>query len=212
MRYYPINLDVKERRCVVIGGGQVATRKVHNLLRCGAVVTVISPDATQSLQELARAGRIEWKAKPYESDDMGEEVFLVFGTTDNREVNSKVQEDARRIKALCNIADDPETCDFTLPAIVTQGDLTITISTSGKSPALSKRLRTELENHYGPEYAECLKIMGSLRERLLQSGHDPDTHAHLFRLALNKGLVEMIRDCDTDAVNKMLEEVFGGFL
>jgi len=209
MRYYPINLDIKNRICLVVGGGEVATRKVTMLLRCGAEVTVISPQVTDELKELSRNGKIILKEQAYQHTDLNENIFLVFAATDNAEINRQVQNDAENLRILCNIADNPEISHFTLPAVVHQGDLILSISTSGKSPALSRIIRRELEQNFGPEYAECLEILGNIRENLLKKGHDPEAHRKLFRSVLDKGLIKMIKAEDSAGVQALLTEVFG---
>ncbi len=209
MRYYPINLDIKNRVCLVVGGGEVATRKVNMLVRCGAKVTVISPEVTDELKELSSNHKINLNERGYQSSDLNENIFLVFAATDNAKVNRQVQADADHLRILCNIADNPDHSHFTLPAVVNQGDLILSISTSGKSPALSRIIRRELEQSFGPEYAECLRIMGDIRENLLKKGHAPEAHRKLFRSVLDKGLIKMIKAKDSAGVQTLLTEVFG---
>ncbi len=209
MRYYPINLDIKNRVCLVVGGGEVATRKVNMLLRCGAAVRVVSPNVTDELKQLSLNSQINLKERPYQSSDADENIFLIFGATDSADINRLVQADAERLRILCNIADNPDISHFTLPAVVNQGDLILSISTSGKSPALSRIIRRELEQTFGPEYAECLGIMGKIRENLLKKGHDPDSHRKLFRSVLDKGLIKMIKEKDSAGLEALLAEVFG---
>ena len=140
MRYYPVQLDVQNRNCLVVGGGGVATRKVQTLLKCGARVTVVSPDTGSELKELARKGVIVLKTRGYRRSDV-DHMFLVIGATDDRDLNLQIFNDAEALGRLCNIADQPEACNFILPSVVHQGDLVIAISTSGKSPAFAKQLR-----------------------------------------------------------------------
>lgn len=208
MTYYPINLDVRGRRCLVVGGGSVGARKARTLADCGAVVVVISPESDPALKALADAGCVTLKPRPYRSSDLAG-VFLAFAATDNADTNRQVREDARRLSILCNIADRPEDCDFTLPARVVQGDLVITVSTSGKSPALSKQLRKELQKRFGPEYAQALRLLGAVRERLLAAGHDPEGHKHLLRGLLEDGLIRHLQAGRTDAVDILLKETLG---
>jgi precorrin-2 dehydrogenase/sirohydrochlorin ferrochelatase len=208
MRYYPINLDIRQRRCLVVGGGAVATRKVKTLLDCRAIVTVVSPELSAVLQALAQSGRITIKTRPYRSGDL-EGIFLVIGATDDQAVNRKIEIDARRLEKLCNIADQPDKCNFILPAIVKRGDLLIAVSTSGKSPALAKKLRKQLEIQFGEAYAQLLELMGAIRAKLLAAKHEPEAHKHLFERLLDQGLLEMIEDRDLSAVNALLKDVLG---
>ncbi|MGI9569394.1 MAG: precorrin-2 dehydrogenase/sirohydrochlorin ferrochelatase family protein, partial [Desulfobulbia bacterium] len=148
MKYYPIHLDIKNRKCLIVGGGAVGTRKVNTLLKCGAHITVVSPDPTPQLTRLASEKSVTLKMRAYRSDDLTG-MFLVIGATDDEALNRQISEDAERSHILCNIADRPEICNFILPSIVRRGNLVITISTSGKSPALAKHLRQELETQFG---------------------------------------------------------------
>jgi precorrin-2 dehydrogenase/sirohydrochlorin ferrochelatase len=208
MRYYPIYLDVKDRKCLVVGGGAVGTRKVETLLECGAKVTVVSIDASEKLKKLSNSGLIRLKERAFQTDDL-EGVFLVVGATDDEDLNVKVHAAAERRRVLCNIADRPEACNFILPSIVSRGDLTIAISTSGKSPAFAKKLRKQLEAQFGDEYAEFLNLMGAIRKKLLSKGHEPEAHKHLFERLIETDLVQMLKNADTDAINTLLMEVLG---
>lgn len=208
MRYYPINLDVKGRPCLVVGGGFVGERKVNTLLDCGAIVKVVTAEATEALERLASEGRIELILREYQSGDL-EGHFLVIGATDSEEVNQQVTGDAARCSMLCNIADRPESCNFVLPAIVRQGDLVIAISTSNKSPAVARRIRETLEGQFGPEYALLLNLMGAVRRKLLTQGKSPEVHKRLFQQLLDGGLLEMIRDNRIDDADRMLKVMFG---
>ncbi|MGD2096019.1 MAG: bifunctional precorrin-2 dehydrogenase/sirohydrochlorin ferrochelatase [Desulfobacterales bacterium] len=208
MKYYPINLDIKNRNCLVVGGGGVGTRKVITLLDCGARVTVVSPDPAPRLKKLAEKGSIQLKERSYRSDDL-HQMFLVIGATDDENLNRQISKDAERINILCNIADRPEVCNFILPAIVRRGDLAITISTSGKSPALAKRLRLELETQFGEEYADFLRLMGAIRDTLLGQAHEPEAHKALFNQLIDKDLIGLIKAKNSKDINALLHEVLG---
>lgn len=208
MRYYPVSLDIKNRKCLVVGGGGVATRKVATLLDCGAMVTVVSPDVSGKLLALANNNLIVLKKRPYREADL-DGVFLVIGTTDDEELNHQISIDAEKLNMLCNIADRPKVCNFILPAIVNRGDLTISISTSGKSPALAKRLRIELEEQFGNEYAELLRLMGAIRKKLLSQKHEPEAHKQLFEQLIGSGLLDMISGNRKDEIDSLLCEVLG---
>lgn len=208
MKYYPVNLDIRNRKCLVVGGGAVGTRKVMTLLDCGAKVTVVSTDVAEKLQELSDSDIIKLEKRPFQISDL-DEMFLVIGATDNQEINKEIHSEAERLGILCNIADRPEDCNFILPAIVNRGDLIIAISTSGKSPAFAKKMRKDLEKEFGTEYAEFLKLMGEIRNKLLSEDHEPEAHKHLFEQLIKRDLVEMIKDRDIAAVNSLLFEILG---
>jgi precorrin-2 dehydrogenase/sirohydrochlorin ferrochelatase len=208
MRYYPVQLDIRGRSCLVVGGGVVGTRKVETLLTCGAQVTVVSPAATEPLRGLAAEGAITLSLRDYASEDLSGK-FLVIGATDDEALNRRISADAEGRQILCNIADRPEVCSFILPAILQRGDLTITVSTSGKSPAFAKRLRRTLAAQYGPEYAAFLDLMGAIRQRLLAQAHAPDAHKPLFEALIDSDLPALIRANQRDAINGLLEKVLG---
>ena len=166
MQYYPVFLDVRNRSCLVVGGGRVGTRKVKTLMDCGARVTVISPEVTDELAGLAARPAILLKRRAYRNSDL-DDVFLVIGATDDEDLNQRIHQDAESRGKLCNIADQPRRCNFILPSIINQGDLTIAISTAGRSPAFAKFLRRRMKKQFGPEYGAMLALMGAIRERLL---------------------------------------------
>ena len=208
MRYYPIQLDVQGRRCLVVGGGGVGTRKVDTLLSCGARVTVVSLKVTDGLRRLSACGAIRLWERAYAASDL-EGIFLVNGATDDEELNRRVSADAAALNILCNIADRPEKCNFILPAVVQRGDLVLTVSTSGKSPALAKKLRHELERQFGEEYAVLLKLMGAIRKRLLAEAHAPEAHKPFFEKIVHSDILTWIRDGRLQEVNRLLTEILG---
>jgi len=208
MKYYPVNLDIRNRKCLVVGGGAVGTRKVMTLLDCGAKVIVVSNEVTQQVFELADNGSIVLKNRPFQISDL-HKMFLVIGATDNPELNRQIHSEAERLGMLCNIADRPEVCNFILPAIVNRGDLIIAISTSGKSPAFAKKIRKDLEKEFGTEYEEFLKLMGRIRNKLLSQDHEPEVHKPLFENLIQRNLVKMIKDRDIAAVDSLLFEILG---
>ena len=186
----------------------MGTRKVKTLLECGAKVTVVSPDVSGQLLEFVDNGLIVLEKRLYRETDLNG-MFLVIGTTDDEKLNRQISMDAENLNMLCNIADRPEVCNFILPSIVNRGDLTISISTSGKSPALAKKLRIELEEQFGNEYAELLRLMGALRKKLLSQKHEPEAHKQLFEQLIKRGLLDMICGNRKDKIDSMLHEVLG---
>lgn len=209
MRYYPVHLDIRNRKCLVVGGGDVGERKVSTLLDCGGVVTVVSPSVTASLRKLAEGGRITLHMRAYRTTDLVG-MFIVIGATDDEVLNLKIYKDAGEQKVLCNIVDQPEACNFILPSIVHRGALVITVSTSGKSPAFARKLRLDLEKRFGMEYAEFLDLMGAVRYKLLNSGHELQDRKDRFEALIAGGLAELIRKQDKAGINRLLDEVLGG--
>jgi precorrin-2 dehydrogenase/sirohydrochlorin ferrochelatase len=155
-------LRLKGRRCVVVGGGEVGLEKVEGLLACDADVTLVAPRAIEPLQELASERSIRWEQREYRADDL-EGTFIVIAATSDTDANIRVYEDAERRAMLVNVVDVPPLCNFILPAIVRTGPLAIAISTAGASPALAKRMKREISDMFGTEYARLAEILNDAR-------------------------------------------------
>jgi precorrin-2 dehydrogenase/sirohydrochlorin ferrochelatase len=136
-------------------------------------------------------------------------MFLVIGATDDESLNHQVSKDAEQAHILCNIADRPEVCNFILPSIVHRGDLVITVSTSGKSPALAKRLRKQLETQFGQEYADFLLLMGAIRKKLLAQAHEPEAHKDLFHKLIESNILNLMHAGQKEDVNMLLYKILG---
>ena len=180
----------------------------ERLMECGARVTVVSPNPTPQLNRLASEGSVTLKKRAYRSDDLTG-MFLVIGATDDESLNRQISKDAEQAHILCNIADRPEVCNFILPSIVRRGDLVITISTSGKSPALAKHLRQKLETQFGREYADFLLLMGAIRQKLLSQAHEPEVHKALFNQLIDSDLIELMQAGKTEEINSLLYTILG---
>jgi precorrin-2 dehydrogenase/sirohydrochlorin ferrochelatase len=162
--YFPAFLDLRDRPCLVVGGGPVGERKVGDLLRCGARVTVVSPRLTPDLATLAAAGRIAHRPRPFRRADV-RGAALVIAATGVPAVDAAVAAEARRRRALVNVVDRPAECDFILPSVLRRGGLQIAVSTGGRSPALAREIRKRLERVIGPEYADLVERVGRERKR-----------------------------------------------
>jgi precorrin-2 dehydrogenase / sirohydrochlorin ferrochelatase len=156
--FYMACLDLSGRRCVVVGGGAVGYEKAAGLAACGAAVTVVSPELEPSFAEL----EVEWRQGRYRRSDL-HGAFLVIAATSDRSVNERVSRDAEARGMLCNVADVPELCNFILPAVHREGSIAVAVSTGGASPALAKRLRSQIAELVGPEHAELAEELRSLR-------------------------------------------------
>jgi len=161
--FYIACLKLKGRRCLVVGGGDVGLEKVEGLLVCGAAVTLIAPVAHPELEALAAEGSIEWERRPYAGAADLEGAFMAIAATDDSEVNIGVFDDAEKRAMLVNVVDVPPLCNFILPAIVRTGPLAIAISTAGASPALAKRMKREIAELFGEEYARLAVILNEAR-------------------------------------------------
>ena len=161
--FYIACLKLSGRRCLVVGGGEIGLEKVEGLLACDGEVTVIAPDATTELRELAGEGSIRWEQRQYAGAGDLEGVFMVIAATDDTDVNIRIYDDAERRAMLVNVVDVPPLCNFILPAIIRTGPLAIAISTAGASPALAKRIRDEIADEYGEPYARLAILLNDVR-------------------------------------------------
>ena len=191
MHYFPINLDLRGKRCVVVGGGGVAERRVEVLLDCGADVLVVSPKVTTVLEELAGRGEMTLVERPFAPEDV-RDAFLVMSATDDREVNAEVSRLARNAGILVSVADDPAISDFIMPATVRRGAFQISVCTSGKSPALAKRVRQELEGSYGEEYGLLVEILGDIREAVKAEHADQGDRQAVFESILDSDVIDLL--------------------
>jgi precorrin-2 dehydrogenase/sirohydrochlorin ferrochelatase len=209
MRYYPINLDLRGKTCVIFGGGRIAERKTGRLLECGAHVVIVAPELTPGLAELAEARTITHIRDNFDEDYL-DDASLIIGATDDEAINAEVSAACAEVDALCNIVDDPARCTFTLPAVVQRGEFCLAISTGGKSPALAKRVRQELEKLYGEEYAEFVELLGMIRDRVMadEAWSEAERAAKFERLAGSE-LPRLLKEKDGAAINALLAEVLG---
>ncbi|MCL5104524.1 MAG: bifunctional precorrin-2 dehydrogenase/sirohydrochlorin ferrochelatase [Armatimonadetes bacterium] len=189
MGFYPIAVDVTDRPCLIVGGGDVAYRKLVALREAGAVVTVISPEIDPRMESYDGLTVIRREYQP--GDTSG--YVLVFAATGNRPVNAAVYNEAVRGNIPVNVVDDPELCSFIVPAVVRRGGLLIAITTSGKSPALSKKIRRELEKSYGEEYSVFVDLMGELREITKAEFDTQAEREALFNRLLDSEIFDLIR-------------------
>ncbi|MDF2546281.1 MAG: hypothetical protein K0R93_1179 [Anaerosolibacter sp.] len=209
-KYYPIMLDIDGKPCVVIGGGKVAQRKVESLLDCGGVVTVIAPEMTDELRNLGQNGKIMTIFREYRSGDL-KDFDLAYVATDNHQVNESCLKEARQEKVLLNVVDQPAMCEFIVPASVQRGDLTITVSTNGKSPMLSKKIREDLESVYGEEYTVFLEVMGELRQLVLREWENIHHRREFFEKIVYSDVLDRYRKGEIqDLKQYILETYFSG--
>jgi len=208
-RYYPLMVDLTGRRCLVVGGGVVAERKVRALLEAGGEVLVVSPALTPGLEALKREGRIVHLARPYQPGDLAGS-FLVFGATDDHRVNRRLADEAKAAGVLANMGDSPTSGTFLAPAVLTRGDLVIAISTGGDSPALARKIREDLESVYGEEYAELLNVLERVRERAKREVADQGRRRALLERAVESDLLRVIRTGDVAGVERIVEGLFDG--
>lgn len=193
MAFYPINLNISKRLCLVVGGGAVAARKIEALLFSEARVRVVSPEVCRKISEYAGRDQIEWVRREYRDSDL-EGVFLLFAATNQPAVQRQIALQAQNSGVLMNSVDSPGQCDFQVPAKIRRGDLLIAVSTGGASPALSTRIKHRLYLDFGPEYGILVDLLAKIRSQVVGSSGESDVNRELFQQLLEQPLLEMIRD------------------
>jgi precorrin-2 dehydrogenase/sirohydrochlorin ferrochelatase len=211
VKTYPIFAVVEDKPCLVVGGGGVGERKVHDLLTAGAQVTVVSPTLTPELAALAERGLINYLPEDFHETQV-EGMALVMAATDDPAVNAAVSAAAQARAIWVNVADAPEYCTFIVPAMVRRGDLTLAISTGGASPALAAQVRQELQEHFGPEYGPYLDLLQRVRTRLLAERRGHPDNGPLFHRLVSSPLREAVARGDRARVLSLLHEVLGSVL
>ena len=191
--YYPIYIDIEDRDVLIVGGGTVCARKAETMMKYGARVTIVSPEVTEEIDRWEREGKITVHRKPYEEADL-EGRSMVIASTDDQCVNARVARDSRRRRVPVNVVDVTHLCEFIVPAIVERGSIQIAVSTGGKSPALARTLKEELQNMVGPEYAEVNDTLGSLRGAAKRTLPTDADRKRFFDGIIAQGVLAMLRE------------------
>lgn len=191
--YYPIYLDIEERDVLIIGGGNVCARKAETMLKYGARVTVVSPEFTDEIEEWAKAGTVTIRRKTYEESDL-EGASIVIASTDDQCINGRIARDCRRRKIPVNVVDVTHLCEFIVPAIVERGSIQIAVSTGGKSPALARTLKEDLQRAIGPEYDEVNRLLGTLRAGAKKTLPTDVDRKRFFDSIIADGVLDMLRN------------------
>lgn len=191
--YYPIFLDIENRNVTIIGGGEVCARKAETMMRYGAKVTIVSPEFTSEIEQWARDGRLAIRRKRYETADI-EDAHIVIASTDDTSVNEQVAADARARRIPVNVVDVTHLCEFIVPAIIEKDGIQIAISTGGKSPALARTLKEDLNRTVGPEYAEINDLLGSLRESAKATLPTDIDRKRFFDGIIARGVLTLLRE------------------
>ena len=196
---YPVNLELQGRPCLVVGGGEVALRKVEGLVAAGGTVTVVAPEVDERLRTL---DGVTVEQREYRPGEVGG-YRLAIAATDQPGVNAMVFADGEAAGVWVNGADDPTNCSFTLPAVVRRGPVMVTVSTSGRSPALARWLRQRLEDEIGPEFEVLAELLSSERDQLKAEGRS--TEGPGWQLALDSGMLGLIRTGDLTSARERLQ-------
>ena len=205
--YYPAFLNIKEKRCVVIGGGVVAEGKVVKLRDAGAKITVVSPQVTDGIQAAVQQGHIEWEAREYRTGDL-QGAFLGIATTDVRSINDAISKEAEDLGVLLNVVDQPDQCSFIAPSIVNRGPVTVAISTGGASPALARKFREELTISRVLDWADLAGVMTKARNQIKKRGLTLDPQR--WQCSLTPDLLQLAQEGrEEDALTCLLSKLVG---
>ena len=204
MKYYPVYLNLKGRRVLVVGAGPVASQKLPALIGSESHVHVIAPDAVPEIRGLARDGKIKWSSRFYRKTDI-QGASLVIAATDDPALQKKIVRDARAHRIWVNVVDVPTLCDFIAPAVIDRGDIQIAISTGGAAPALAKYLRRKLEPIIGKEYAEFAKILRKMRPDILKL--PKDRRVSFWERVVSDAFFEEVRQGGIAAAENRVKEL-----
>lgn len=191
--YYPIYLDIEGRNVVIVGGGNVCARKAETMMKYGARVTVVSPQFTDEIEQWARQGCLALSRKKYDQSDL-DGANIVIASTDDEAINTQIATDCRQRRILVNVVDVTALCEFIVPAILEKGSVQIAISTGGKSPALARTLKEDLQRFIGPEYDEVNQALFSLREGAKKVLPTDVDRKRFFDGIVAQGILDMLRD------------------
>lgn len=206
MRYYPIFVDIKGRKVVVVGGGDVAERKILTLLSCGANIFLIAKELTDNLKKLIKNGDVHYLGKEFNNEYL-ENAWLVIAATNDRDLNRLISKGAKARNIFVNAVDQPGDCTFIVPSIMRQGDLVIAISTSGKSPALAKKIRKDLERIFDESYGILVELLGRVRDAVLPLGLSQKENKTIFSSLLNSDILDAIVTGDREKLLEVMEGI-----
>lgn len=204
MNLYPIYLKLKDKKCLVVGGGKVAQRKIEGLKECEADITVVSPALTPELSDAVKRGEIRYICRGFFESDV-EGMALVIAATDDSELNSIIARRCNELGILVNVVDDPEMSTFFVPALIRRGQLCISISTGGKSPLLAKRIKEHLESQIGSEFEEFVSLIGDLRKQIQAEIPDQAQRQILWENILTPDFVSLIKTMNKETLKNKLK-------
>ncbi|HHY40403.1 MAG TPA: bifunctional precorrin-2 dehydrogenase/sirohydrochlorin ferrochelatase [Syntrophaceticus sp.] len=207
MELYPVFLNLENKKCLVVGGGSVAERKISALLQCGCEITVVSPSLTPALQKMVEHGDISYRKGVYQEKDL-DGVYLVISATDDAQLNSLVAGDCNRRNIMVNVVDDPDHCSFFVPSVVQRGALKIAISTGGKSPKLAKIIREELEKEFGLQFEEFVEFIGKMRERIIAEVDDPQLRNQILKGLVDHHTLDLIKQGDLQQAKERVKYAY----
>lgn len=206
MSFYPIMIQLEGMKVVVVGGGEVAQRKIDTLLDYHADVHVVSRDLTPKLNKYLEEQRVKLSGREFKESHL-DGAFVVIAATDDPLLNRRVSETASARGLLINAVDQPADCNFIVPSILKRGDLLVAVSTSGKSPAFAKKVREELERQFSGEYGSFLVLMGCLREEILEKKLSQEENKQTFHQLVESPILDAIAEKDWNRVATILNRI-----
>ena len=209
-KYYPIMLDIKEKKCAVIGGGNIAYRKIVSLLECKAEVIVISNEVIKDIELLIKDKKIIYFKDKYNFKYISN-CYLVYAATNDSTVNQEVYFQCSQKNILVNVVDKPEICSFIVPSKVQKGDLTIAISTNGKSPMLARKIRQDLEKIYDFRYETFLDIMGEVRKEVFHNLKDQKKRSEFYKTIVYSDFIDKITSENKEDIQKQIMNILMAF-
>jgi len=211
MKVYPVFLNLDGKPCLVVGGGAVGERKVADLLVAGARVTLVSREITPTLEAMAARGEIAYRREEFSPEHL-QGMILAIAATNDPDTNQAVSAAAQARGLPVNVVDQPALCSFIVPATIRRGDLTLAIGTGGRSPALAKKLRQDLEHIFGPEYGPYLEVLGAIRDRVLAVRRDHPDNLKLFTKIVASPLLPLVIDRNLAGLTGLLADLLAGVL
>lgn len=203
--YYMAALDLNRRRCVIVGGGSVAERKIEALLESGAEITVISPNPSEAIEQRAAAFEITLFRRAYRFGDL-ESAWIAVAATDSREINHQVYEEAVQRRMLINTADSLQECNYAVPAVLNRGDVRIAVTSGGQSPVLAQRARDEIAKIIGPEYGRLAELLGTCRREVHRLLPDASDRRTLWNHVASAEMLELVRQGrDAEVRDRVIE-------
>jgi precorrin-2 dehydrogenase/sirohydrochlorin ferrochelatase len=204
-KYYPVMLNMENKKCLVVGGGEISYRKIMELLESGALITLVSISINKNIKSLVDNKLISYIQDNYHTAYL-ENTYMVVAATNNNKVNHEIFKDCSEKLILINIVDDPKNCSFILPSKIRRGDLTITISTNGNSPSLSKIIREELEGRFDESYEVYLNILGDVRKEVINKVKEPWRKKEILETIVRSNYLTVLKELGEEAVRKQINE------
>ncbi len=210
MNYLPIQLNIKNKKCLIVGSGPVAIRKIKSLLACGAKVKLVSPSASIPIKRLVKNNKIVFKRRVFNKSDL-EGIFLVIAASNNKSLNSHISNLSRRKNILVNVVDSKDESDVIFPSFFRKGDLTISVSTQGSSPTLAKRIKGEIELGYGKEFIKFLTLLSDYRKKIIRNIQSIKLRKELFNKITSTSMIKLARDRKTSQLKKRLASLYNKY-